>query len=151
MSQYGSPPPGGFGYPPNSPFGAPQPSGIGQLAVLNERSFIKDLLLTLVTCGIYGFYAFYVTEEELAKASGDPSINGAKDLLLTLVTCGIWGIYCYWRNAKKYHELATRYGLQRQDQSTIVLITMALGVGFIGWYLLQEEHNVLAAAGRGQR
>ena len=148
MSQYGPPP--GFGGP--SGFGAPGPvtHGVAQLAALNERSFIKDLLLTLVTCGIYGFYAFYVVEEELAKASGDPSINPVKDLLLSIVTCGIWGIYAYWRNAKKYHELALKFGIQRNDQSTIVLITMALGVGIIGWYLSQEEHNALAAVGHGR-
>ncbi|MCS6899896.1 MAG: DUF4234 domain-containing protein [Polyangiaceae bacterium] len=79
--------------------------GVPQLAALNERSFVQDLLLTLVTCGLYGFHVFYVTEEELARASHDPSIHPLKDLLLFVCTCGVWGIYASWRNAKKYYEL----------------------------------------------
>jgi hypothetical protein len=147
------PPPAGYGMPggPGSPMGGGGPAGgVGQLAAITERGIAKELVLTMVTCGLYGMYWFYVTDDELARASGDPEISATKDLLLTFVTCGVWAIYCYYRNAKKCHELSTRYGLNRQDQSTTVVLTMALGVGFIGWYLLQVEYNALAAAGRGQ-
>ncbi|MCS6899897.1 MAG: hypothetical protein RMJ98_08925 [Myxococcales bacterium] len=46
--------------------------------------------------------------------------------------------------------MACKFGIQRNERSTIVLITIALGVGMIGWYLLQEEHNALSAVGHGR-
>ena len=151
---YGGPPPGGgygsggpYGPPPQAPFygGGPQPGypapgggyGVGQLAALTERSPVTVILLTFVTCGIYALIWKFQTTDELRVASGDESIKPGMDLLLALVTCGIWAIYTDYRNAKKCYELSQQHGLNRSDQSTIVILTVLLGVGIVGWYLLQ--------------
>lgn len=119
--------------------------------VLKERSGVTVLLLTFVTCGIYGLIWKYQTTDELRIASGDESIKPGLDLVLAFVTCGIWAIYTDYRNAKKLNDMLRALGSSRSDQSTIIILLWVFGLGFASIFLLQEEFNALAKAARGER
>lgn len=61
---------------------------------INKRNLAVSIILTIVTCGIYGIYWFIVMTDDTKNVSGD--INGASGgvaFLLTLVTCNIYGYY----------------------------------------------------------
>jgi hypothetical protein len=156
---YGAPP-GGFGGPPapyGGPGGYPSPGPLApgggpvNLAALTQREPLTVLLLSLFTCGIYGLVWRYQTTEELRQATGDPSINPALDVALTLLLCGVWGVYCDYRNAKKAFELSQAAGLQRSDQSTIVLVLDIFGVFVASKFVLQGEYNALAQLAQGRQ
>jgi hypothetical protein len=153
---YGGPPPGGYGGPPAPYGGYPQPgplapSGAVNLAAFTQREPLTILLLSVVTCGIYGLIWKYQTTEELRQASGDNNINPMLDIVLTVLLCGLWGIYSDYRNAKKVHELARAAGLQRSDQSTIVVVLWLFGLAFASGFILQGEYNALGQAAGGRQ
>ena len=85
-----------------------------------ERSLPVSILLTIITCGIYGIYWFIVLTDEVNQHSGEDDTSGGIAFLLTLVTCGIYGIY--W---------AYRMGM----------ILELFGLGIIVYALAQNEIN----------
>jgi hypothetical protein len=116
---------------------------------MKERNSAMVLVLMLVTCGIYAFYWFYVTSEELRDATSDSTINPLTDLLLLLVTCGLWGLYVEYRNTQKVQAILLRTDPYRKDQSqTILILNLAQFVvgftGLVATYMTQEEYNALA-------
>ena len=68
-----------------------------------HREIVAVVLLSIFTCGIYSFYWFYVTTNELNEndKSTPELMNYALAFLLTLVTCGIYGIYWNYMFYKK--------------------------------------------------
>ena len=141
----------------NQPYGgfAGAPGGAIQIApgIVQERSPLSTILITIVTCGIYGLYWQYKTTEELKAAIHDDTINPMVELLLTLVTGGIWGVYVQYRNAQKIHYVLGPRDPARKDQSqTILILAIAMyfvGVtGLIATWLLQEEFNTLSRTAR---
>jgi len=141
----------------NQPYGGfpGAPSAAIQIApgVVQERSPITVVLLTIVTCGIYGLYWQFRTSDELRAATNDDSIKPLLELVLTLVTGGIWGVYVQYRNAQKVHAALASREPSRKDQSQSVLILSIamyfVGVtGFIAMWILQEELNSIARTAR---
>src|SRR5947209_2762691 len=57
-----------------------------------ERSIGMCILLTLVTCGIYGIVWMYQIGTDLKNVLGRDEPNPGLDIILSLVTCGIWGL-----------------------------------------------------------
>lgn len=117
--------------------------------IVQERAPLTTVLLTIVTCGIYGLYWQFKTSDELRVATGDDSINPMLELILTLVTGGIWGVYVQYRNAQKVHRALASRDPARKDQSqTVLILAIAMyfvGVtGFIATWILQEEFNAIA-------
>ena len=59
-----------------------------------NRSIVVSIILSIVTCGIYGIYWFVKLNDELNAAAGKQNAtSGGVAVLLTLVTCGIYGFY----------------------------------------------------------
>ncbi len=152
------PPPGGYGGPPMPYGGFPPPpgplapgGGVGNLAAFTQREAVTLLLLTIVTCGIYGLVWKYQTTEELRQATGDDTINPMLDVILPVLTCGVWTIYTHHRNAKKIFELAQRAGVPRTDQSTTVILCDIFGLALVASFILQGEYNALAQAAQGRQ
>lgn len=153
---YGAPPggyggpPGGYGGPPMGGGYAKGPPGAGGLVnpqAIMERNGALVILYSFLSCGIYMFYWFYKTSEEVRDALNDQSINPGTDLLLAIVTCGLWGIYIEHRNITKLHHAQLAYNPHRQDKSTTIMILNILpfvGIPFtnlVAIYMVQEEYN----------
>ena len=69
---------------------------------INKRNLAVSIILTIVTCGIYGIYWFIVMTDDTKNVSGD--INGASGgvaFLLTLVTCNIYGYYWAYKQGER--------------------------------------------------
>ena len=66
---------------------------------ITKRDIAVAVILSIVTCGIYGLYWFVVLSEDVNTLTDDHSTSGATALILSIVTCGIFGIYwIYWVN-----------------------------------------------------
>lgn len=110
------------------------------------------LLLSLVTCGIYGIYVMYQMSMELRNALNREDINPQTDLILTIVTCGLYGIYLVYRNSKLLVELQQRVGLPENDISTMSIVLAVVGLYIVSLYMVQQELNkVWQAAGGAPR
>lgn len=69
--------------------------------MVKNRNIALCIILSLVTCGIYGLYWFVCLTDDTNTISGEPGTSGVVALVLTIVTCGIYGLYWHINAARK--------------------------------------------------
>lgn len=120
-----------------------------------DRSLGMYILLTIVTCGIYGYYFIYKMAKDVNTAcEGDgKSTSGlAAFILLSIVTCGIYAWVWYYNLGNRLQSNAPRYGLNFTENGTSVLMwlifgSLLCGIGqFIAMNILIKNSNALCAA-----
>lgn len=125
-----------------------------------DRSLLTYILLSIITCGIYGYYFIYKIAEDVNVACyGDGKTTGGlvKFILLSFITCGIYAWYWYYALGNRLAENAPRYGLQFQENGTTVLLwyiigALICGIGpFIAMYILIKNTNEICSAYNRQR
>lgn len=94
---------------PNQNYQQPMPGQnqvpMGNRPFIKKREVIMAVILSFITCGIYGIYWFIcLTDESNALAESEKTSSGGVSFLLTLVTCGIYGYYWAYKMGKKLHE-----------------------------------------------
>jgi hypothetical protein len=108
------------------------------------RGIGMGVLLTVLTCGIYGLVHLYKMGVELNAHQGKNRLNPGVDLLLTVVTCGLWGIWVMYKYPSVLLELSADEGRRPVDVILPCLLLSILG-GFLGWIgalaILQNELN----------
>lgn len=112
--------------------------------MIQQRSVGLAIVLSLITCGIYGIYWFIVMTNDAGKLSGDSSFTGGKHFLLTLVTCGIWSFVWSYQIGKQVAEAQRQRGALVSDNSTLYLILTIVGLGIVTHALVQSDINKLA-------
>ena len=122
-----------------------------------DRSLLMYILLTIVTCGIYGLYFLYALARDVNDMcdheDGHHTAGLLKYFLLTLVTCGIYSFYWNYKLGNRLQSNCNeRYGLNIQENGTSVLLWMLLGTfvcgifSLIGMNIIINNTNALAAA-----
>lgn len=129
-----------YGGQPN--YGVP-PMGGGNFGIV-ERNLVTCILLSIVTCGIYGLYWFYTLTEDTNKISNEPNpTSGGTAILLTIVTCGIYGWYWMYKRGEyidKYHAMKG----QQTNNAVLYLILAIFELGIVSYALMQNELNQIA-------
>jgi hypothetical protein len=115
--------------------------GGGLFSIGEKRDPILVLVLTLVTCGIYGIYWWNVSITEIKNSLGREDINPAMELLLGFVTCGIYFIYLYYKYPQLLLEMQDRVRLPRNDISLISILLTVFGLGLVSIFMIQTEMN----------
>lgn len=101
------------------------------------RSVALAIILSIITCGIYGIYWFVVLNDEINELTGDTTApSGVVVFLLSLVTCGIYGIYWAYVMGRK-----VAYLNRTADSGIINLIIALLGFQIINLALFQDAVN----------
>lgn len=112
-----------------------------------ERSLAWSVILTLLTCGIYGFVWLYKIGDELRMLSGKDEPHAGLDVFLTLVTCKVWDVYIAYRYPQLIDDIERRVGLPESHLSTVCVVLALFGLwkvyglGLINLALLQNELN----------
>ena len=112
-------------------------------AQIEERNIIVYLLLTLVTCGIFGIYWLVVMLKDIATTSGE-DINPWMVILLSIITCGIYGIYFSYQMGKYMVKAGEKYNIKIEDNSILYLILTIFGFGIVTYCLVQNDLNTIA-------
>lgn len=99
---------------------------------MTKRPLITLILLSLVTCGIYGIYWMYVMNEEL-RSNGMEGKNFFVVLLLSLVTCGIYYLIYSWRMFQAIDDYTGK-----SNGILWFIINILTGLGF---YFAQHDIN----------
>lgn len=124
-----------------------QPQSIGYVG--HERSIAGLLILSLVTCGLYGFAWLYHIGDDLRKRLGRDEPHAGLDVLLTIVTCGLWGVYVAYKYPKLIDEIERKAGLPESNLSLVCLLLTVFslwkvyGLGLISLVLMQNQLNRL--------
>jgi hypothetical protein len=112
--------------------------------MVTQRGVALAIVLSLITCGIYGIYWFIVMTNDVGKLSGDSSFTGGKHFLLTLVSCGIWSLIWAYQVGKQVAEAQRQRGLPATDNSALYLILGIFGLSIVTYALVQSDVNKLA-------
>lgn len=112
--------------------------------MIKERNIVVCILLSIVTCGIYGIYWFITLTDDASRANDDPSFTGVKAFLFTIITCGIYSIYWNYKIGKEMYEANQKKGIQTSDNSVLYLILGLFGFGIVTYCLVQNELNTIA-------
>ena len=107
---------------------------------VEKRNIGVCILLSIVTCGIYGIYWFYCLANDIYRAAGEPS-NATMDLLLGIVTCGIYYIYIYYVYAKKLDTVRAAHGAAIKDDSILFILLAVFGMSLINMCIIQHNMN----------
>ena len=116
--------------------------------MIQRRSIAMCIILSLVTCGIYGIYWFVVLTDDantlLPDNKGLNNTSGGVAFLLSLVTCGIYGLYWAYKQGEQIDEAKTARGIMSSNSGIIYLLLTIFGFGIIAEALMQNELNSMA-------
>ncbi len=117
---------------------------------MKKRSIMEVILLSIVTCGIYGIYWFITVTNEIEGALADRSdghcSSGITAFLLNLVTCGIYGLYWWYAEGKRLALLGEIRGVKIGDNSVAYLVLSLFGFGIVSTALMQNDINSIVDA-----
>lgn len=112
---------------------------------IQRKNVAICVILTFVTCGIYGLYWLYCMVEETNMLTSRPgAASGGMVLLLTIVTCGIYELYWLYRTGEEMDRLRMDRGGLPGHLGLLYLIVTLLGLGIVTYALLQSELNEYA-------
>ena len=117
----------------------------GEFVMIERRNIAVCIVLTLVTCGIYGIDWIVCLTNDVNTVSGDVNgTSGGMVVLLTIVTCGIYGIYWAYKQGEKLDFTKNNRGIPSSNSGVLYLILQIFGFGIIAYALMQNELNKLA-------
>ena len=115
-----------------------------------ERNIAVAIILTIVTCGIYGLYWFVVISDDVKEYSNDSEMmSGGVALLLTIVTCGIFGFYWAYKLGKNMFSAQQMNNLPATDNSVLYLLLELFGLGIVVWAIIQNDLNTITRTKKG--
>ena len=109
--------------------------------MVQNRNIAMCIILSIVTCGIYGIYWFVCLTDDTNTVSGE--VNGTSGILafiLTLVTCGIYCFYWAYKCGDKIDTAKQQRGIPASNGGVLYLILWIFG-GVIAYALIQNELN----------
>ena len=114
--------------------------------MINNRNIVLCVVLSIVTCGIYGIYWFVVLTNDAKTAAEDTKLaSGGMAFFLTLITCGIYGIYWAYKIGELTKIAQEKRGMTvGTDMSIIYLILTIFGLGIVVYILAQNDLNKIA-------
>lgn len=108
-----------------------------------QRSIPLYIVLSIITCGIFGIVWFVMLTDDLNELTGDPNAqSGIVTWLLSLVTCGIYGLYWAYKCGEKIDYIKQSRGIPASNSGVLYLIVYFFG-GIITYALIQNEINNL--------
>lgn len=109
---------------------------------VTNRNIVLCIILSLVTCGIYGIYWFICISNDMCELVSDDGyeVSGGMAFLLTLVTCGIYGFYWAYKMGCKMDRIKGDGTF-----SILFLLLQIFGLGIVNYCIMQSEINNFAS------
>lgn len=113
------------------------------------RDIGMSIVLTIVTCGIYGLYWQYQQFRTINAWLGRNELGFGMYLLLSIVTCGIYALYHEYKVAQALCEVQRMRGMKVNDDLPMIALALGLfGFSIVTWAMEQQEVNRWYAAER---
>ena len=105
---------------------------------IQERNIAIAVILSIVTCGLYGIYWMIKLTDEVNQICGDTqATGGGLVFLFTLITCGIYGWYWMYKMGEKCDQIKGVNG----SSGILYLILGIFGLGIVSYCLMQDTIN----------
>ncbi len=113
--------------------------------MIQRRDIAVCIILSIVTCGIYGIYWFICLTDDTNAVSGNMGdTSGVIAFLLSLVTCNIYGFYWAYRQGEKIDQVKNSRGIPSNSNGIAYLLLCLFGFSIVAYALMQNELNKLA-------
>lgn len=114
--------------------------------MITKRDIALAIILSIVTCGIYGLYWFVVMVDDVNKLSQkEGQFSGVVVLLLSLVTCGIFALYYYYKMGDTLDLYFQRTkGNAPASKGILFLALCVIGLSIVSMALIQNDLNTIA-------
>lgn len=118
----------------------------GYRAPITSRSIPMAIILSIITCGIYGIYWLYCLVNDLNTASGrENDTSGGMMILFSIITCGIYSLVWYYTAGAKVADIEEYDGRPRDGYLGILYLLLSLfGFSIVNMALIQNELNKVA-------
>ena len=110
--------------------------------MIKQRNIATCIILSIVTCGIYGIVWFFWLNDDANTASNEPNpTSSGMVFLLSLVTCGIYGMYWAYKQGEKLDRAYQMRGMATSSRGVTYLVLSIFGLGIIAYALMQDSLN----------
>lgn len=106
---------------------------------IKERNIVVAIILTIVTCGIYGIYWTICLARDAVSVK-DETDAGVLEIVLMLFLPFLG----FFLSEKKLAEGCAAKGIAHTDNSVIYLILGLVGLGIVNFCMMQNDLNKLA-------
>ena len=110
---------------------------------VKERNIAMCIILSIVTCGIYGLYWVVCLQDDTNALVGEYKTSGVMVLILSIVTCGIYGLYWAFKMGEKIDRIKQSRGIPSSNSGVLYLILYLVTGGIVSDALMQYEINKL--------
>ena len=116
---------------------------------MKERNIALCIVLSIITCGIYGFYWMIVLTDDTVYASNRKlySTSGGVAFLLTLITCGIYGFYWDYQIGKSINQAQQDKNIPASDNSILYIVLRIFKLSIVSYALIQNDLNKMVQNG----
>jgi hypothetical protein len=108
------------------------------------RSIAMCIILSIVTCGIYGIYWIYVLNEDVNGIQGKKDPSGLMVILLSIVTCGIYEFIWMYNVGTGIDKVKANGGAGSGNSGLVYLLLSIFGLGIVAMALAQNELNQMS-------
>ena len=112
---------------------------------MKKFNWVTTLILSLVTCGIYALYMFYVMADnsnKMAEKSGVQQIGQfILAVILGMITCGIYTLVWMYKFFKQQVEIAKANGVTVQPVEEPIILLVLCCVPVYSYYMLCDVYN----------
>lgn len=121
----------------NNPYG--QPGGyVNPVQGIEKRNIAVAVILSIVTCGIYGIYWMIKINDEVNQLAGEyEATTGGMVFLFSLITCGIYGLYWLYKMGERCDVIKGVNG----SSGILYLLLGIFGFSIISYCLIQDTIN----------
>lgn len=111
--------------------------------MITNRNIGLSIVLTIITCGIYGIYWFICLVNELNIAADEKqATSGGMVFLLTIVTCGIYLFYWMYKAGEKINKAKAMRGMPTDSNAGILYLLLSFfGLEIVVYALIQSDLN----------
>lgn len=106
---------------------------------IKNRNIVTCIILTVITCGIYGIYWAIMLAKEAVSVK-DPADSGVLEIVLMLFLPFLG----FFMAEKKLSEGCAAKGITHSDRSIVYLILGLVGLGIVNFCMMQSDLNGLA-------
>lgn len=109
---------------------------------IQPREIAITVLLSIVTCGIYGIYWMIKMNDEVNLLAGETNaLSGGMVFLFTLITCGIYGWFWLYKMGERCERIKGVPG----DLPIVYLLLGIFGLSIVSYCLIQDTINKAVA------
>lgn len=104
---------------------------------VKTRNIAMAIVLTIITCGLYGIYWMVKINNESLKLAEEKGPSGIVVILLTIITCGIYSFIWWYKMGVCTDKISSK-----SSNSPLIYIVLALcNLGIVNYALAQNAIN----------